>query len=122
MKETLSMLTKALFVCLCAFALISNAQVPDGSASPSTRQKIDVTTQQVYASPYDAVQNQRMDNIDQNVAALQRAGDKRQEEIEELIEAQSRWSGGLATLLGLIGFTSVIGLGIQIYEKFKKKD
>lgn len=118
MKELFSMATKALYVCICMFALICGAQQPVTSSVP-LRSADHLAAE--FGSAYDEVQNQRMDALQADIALLQKASEKQQSEIEELIRSQSQWSGGLQTLLGLIGFTSVVELGLRLYEKWKKK-
>jgi uncharacterized protein YlxW (UPF0749 family) len=113
------MITKGLLAILCCFALVSSA-IPQVVATTNTHHYD--AQQQQYGSSYDAVQNQRMSAIEDNVSSLQKSSETQQKAIEELIKAQSQWAGGLQTLIGLIGFTSVVGLGIQVYEKVMKKD
>jgi hypothetical protein len=116
MNIILSMATKGLLACLCFFALVSSV-VPQVSGATENQQYAEAAR---YGSAYDAVQDQRMTAVEANITALQKSSETQQKEIEQLIEAQSKWTGGLQTLLGLIGFTSVVSLGIQIFEKWQK--
>ncbi len=112
LRLTLHVLT--IVLCLMIFAKA------DSFAGSPTRHQKNVVVRSYTGSDYDQVQDQRLDNLDNVLSEMRKSSDIQGQKIAELMAVTDQWMGGIKALMGLLGLTSIVGLGLQINDRRKR--